>query len=104
MSISNNLSGISFAGLGSGIDTASIVSQLMRIENIPVTRMQANQAKLEARLSIYEQLNSKVTALRTAASSLNSASAFSTRTSETCSRSRVASRWTWSIRSSAAAS
>ena len=76
MSVNGSLSGISFAGLGSGIDTASIVSQLMQIERIPVQRMQANQARLEARLAIYEQLNSKVTALRTAASSLNAATAF----------------------------
>lgn len=81
MSVSGNLSGISFAGLGSGIDTASIVSQLMKIENIPVQRMQASQARLEARLSIYEQLSSKVTALRTAVSGLNSTTSFNPITS-----------------------
>lgn len=77
MSVGGSLSGISFAGLGSGIDTQTIVSQLMQIERIPVNRMRANQARLEARLTIYQQLSSKVAALKTAASGLNSASNFS---------------------------
>lgn len=81
MSLGGSLSGISFAGIGTGIDTASIVQQLMQIESIPVTRMKANQAKIEARLSLYDQLSSKITALRTAASGLNSDSSFNPVTS-----------------------
>lgn len=81
MSVSGNLNGISFAGIGSGIDTASIVKQLMQIEALPVTRMQANQAKIQARLSLYDQLSSKITSLRTAASTLNNDSAFNPVTS-----------------------
>lgn len=72
-----SLSGISFAGLGSGLDTQSIVAQLMRIEQLPVTRMQNQKANLQNRLSIYDQLKSKFTAMNGAAAALNTASAFS---------------------------
>lgn len=76
MSIGSSLSGISFAGLGSGIDTNSIVERLMSLEQIPIRRLQQRQAQLTERMGIYNQLRSRVQALSSAANSLNSPSAY----------------------------
>lgn len=76
MSIGSSLSGISFAGLGSGIDTNSIVERLMALEQIPIRRLQQRQAQLTERMGIYNQLRSRVQAISSAANSLNSASAY----------------------------
>lgn len=76
MSIGSSLSGISFSGLGSGIDTNSIVERLMTLEQIPIRRLQQRQAQLTERMGIYNQLKSRVQALSSAANSLNSASAY----------------------------
>ncbi|QYK58880.1 MAG: flagellar filament capping protein FliD [Fimbriimonadaceae bacterium] len=71
-----SLSGISFSGVGSGIDSATIISQLMGLERIPVRRMQIRQAQIQARSDLYGQFRSKLGALNAAASALNSAGAF----------------------------
>ncbi|MBX7131480.1 MAG: flagellar filament capping protein FliD [Fimbriimonadaceae bacterium] len=76
MSIGSNLAGISFTGLGSGIDTASIVERLIALEQIPIQRLQQRQAQLTQRMSAYTQLRSRVSALSSAANNLNSASAY----------------------------
>lgn len=76
MSIGSSLSGITFAGLGSGIDTESIVSRLIQLESIPIQRLQAQQAQLTSRMGLMSQLRSYLTNFQSAANSLNQASAF----------------------------
>lgn len=71
MGIGGSLSGIRFAGLGSGIDTDSIVRQFMQIESIPVARMQLQQQILQSRQSIFQQLRTQVRNVAAAASGLN---------------------------------
>ena len=62
--------GINFTGLASGVDTASIVTQLMQLEQAPVTRM-TNQIDVEnARKSALQDISTKLLSLRTAADSL----------------------------------
>ncbi|MBV6459694.1 MAG: hypothetical protein HONBIEJF_02846 [Fimbriimonadaceae bacterium] len=68
--------GINFAGLASGIDTESIVRQLIQLEQIPIRRLQTRQAELQARMGIYGQFKSTVQSLASAAASLNTAAAF----------------------------
>jgi flagellar hook-associated protein 2 len=75
MSIGNS-AGISFAGLGSGIDTDSIVSRLMQLEGIGVTRLQNSQKELQGKMSLYSQYRSVLSTLKTSVNSLNSASVF----------------------------
>ncbi|MEJ5170572.1 MAG: flagellar cap protein FliD N-terminal domain-containing protein, partial [Fimbriimonadales bacterium] len=60
-------SGISFSGLGSGIDTESIISRLVELEQVPIRRLQARQAELANRLSLMNQFKGKVVSLSTAA-------------------------------------
>lgn len=74
--MSLSTTGIHFSGLSSGIDVESIVSQLINLERIPVQRMQAQQAQLQARQTIFSQFRSTLIALSSAASALNTSGAF----------------------------
>lgn len=76
MSGTLSTSGISFSGLGSGIDTESIISRLVEIEQAPIKRLQARQAQLTSRMSLMNQFRGKVVSLSTAASGLRSSTAF----------------------------
>lgn len=76
-----SLSGISFSGLSSGIDTEGIISRLIQLEQIPISRLQQRQAEIQNRQAVYGQFRTKLQALSTAASALNSNSAFNPVTS-----------------------
>lgn len=76
MSLGGSLSGVSFSGLGSGIDTQSIVSQLMQVESIPLRRLQARRQEIEARELLYSGLRDRVSAFRDAVNSLQQASVY----------------------------
>ena len=76
MSINGSLSGISFTGLASGIDTQSILAQLMQIEAIPLQRMQQQQAILQNKQGLYGQLKSILLAFTSSSSALNTAASF----------------------------
>ncbi|MBL8047766.1 MAG: flagellar filament capping protein FliD [Chthonomonas sp.] len=62
MSIGSS-SGISFSGLASGIDSSSIISQYMRIENLAVTRVQNRQNAIKQQLSAFGQFKSQLRGL-----------------------------------------
>jgi flagellar hook-associated protein 2 len=60
-------------GLVSGLDTTSVISQLMDLERRPLTQMQTRQTKFDNIVKAWTDIASKVTALRTAASALDTA-------------------------------
>lgn len=76
MSLNGPLSGIRFSGLASGIDVESIVTQLIQVESIGITRLRAQQAQLTARQSIYSQFRSTLIGLNSSLNRLNVASAY----------------------------
>ena len=57
-------------GIGSGIDMATMVNQLMELEAVPLTRLQTKQAKETAKLSAYGQVKSALSEFRSALSGL----------------------------------
>jgi len=57
-------------GVGSGLDVNSIISQLMAIEQQPLKRLEKAAAGVQAEISAYGTIKSKVDALDTAVSSL----------------------------------
>lgn len=57
-------------GIGSGIDMANMVNQLMELEAAPLTRLQNKQAKETAKLSAYGQVKSALADFRSALSGL----------------------------------
>ena len=63
-------SAISFSGLGSGIDTAAIVRALMRIERIPIDRINAQKTALTQKQGVVQEINGLLAKLRDAASAM----------------------------------
>ena len=62
--------GISFSGLGSGLDTDSIISQLVDIERRPITLIQQRQVRLEQQKGIIQEINTGLLTLRDSAEKL----------------------------------
>lgn len=77
MSLGGSLSGISFGGLSSGIDTNSIIDKLMQLQALPIQRYQARLSDIQTEQDVLSQFKAKLQSLSTAASMLNSSSGFS---------------------------
>ncbi len=69
--------GVSFSGLGSGLDTDSIISQLISIERRPINLIQRRQATLEQQKGVLNSINSSLMSLQSSAESLATDDAFS---------------------------
>ncbi len=67
---------ITAAGIGSGLDVNSIVSQLMAIERQPIDALSEKQTIINAQISAYGSLKSKISDFQTAMASLSSLSSF----------------------------
>jgi len=68
---------VSSAGIGSGLDVNSIVTQLTELERKPLVSLQARAASIQTKLSAYGQIKSQISALGDAASKLRLDSAWS---------------------------
>lgn len=66
------MSGMALSGLASGVDTESIIAQLMAVERTPRTRMQLADTQAEARQTQLRELSTKLGAVRDAAAALRS--------------------------------
>jgi flagellar hook-associated protein 2 len=65
---------ISSAGIGSGLDVASLVSKLMAVEQAPIMALNKKEASFQAKLSTYGTLKSSMAALQTSAKAIATAS------------------------------
>jgi len=63
---------MSIGGIISGFDTATLVSQLMEVERTPVYRLNEKKTTLTAELTAWQDLNTRLLALSTQASALDS--------------------------------
>ena len=61
---------ISSLGIGSGLDSASIVSQLMAIERRPLTALDTKEASFSAQISAFGSIKSRLSDLQSAAAKL----------------------------------
>ncbi len=68
---------INFTGLASGIDTSSIISQLTTVAQKPVTLLQSKDDAYNADLAAWQQFNSNLSSLQSAATTLGQAATFS---------------------------
>ena len=57
-------------GLVSGLSTSSLISQLMQVEAAPQTRLKTKVSTAETAVTAYQAVNTKVSALKTAADAL----------------------------------
>ncbi|MCW2606202.1 MAG: flagellar hook-associated protein [Frankiales bacterium] len=62
--------GFSISGMGSGIDTAGLVSQLMQAERLPQTKITSRQQAAQKQVTSWNDLRTKMQALQTAAEAL----------------------------------
>src|SRR3954469_22120018 len=67
---------INFTGISSGIDTSSIVTELMKIEAQPKVLLQQKQLVVNARTDAYKDIQTKLYTLKTAADDLRSLTLF----------------------------
>lgn len=80
MSLSSSLTGMSFSGISSGIDTESIISRLLLLDQAPIQRLQARQAELTQRLGLMSSFRAHMGSLSTAIAALGTPSAFQSMT------------------------
>lgn len=78
---------ISSAGIGSGLDVNSIVTQLMAIERQPLTALQGKATSIQSTVSEYGKIKSAVSTLNDLASKLGGSSAWNQTTASSSSTS-----------------
>ncbi len=71
------MSAISFSGLATGLDTASIVDQLVEIKRAPIYRLQDDTKSYQNQITALDTLKTKLLALQTAAQAIDTANEFS---------------------------
>lgn len=64
------MASISSLGLGSNIDAENIITQLMAAEKVPITKVEAENTKLETKLSTWGRIQSSFSALKDASAAL----------------------------------
>ena len=70
------MSGISFSGLSTGIDTASMIDQLVSLERVNINQMNQRKSNYQSQISIVRNLNSKLQTLQTRAKDLDTLEEF----------------------------
>ncbi len=68
------------SGLTSGIDTDSLIRQLLEVERIPLNRLEEKKSAAELKRAAYSDLSSKIEALESAADELRFSSGFRDKT------------------------
>jgi len=67
------------SGLASGFDWQSLVDQLMQVERVPITRLEAEQTRNSQKVTQLGTLGSRLTALQTAAAAVGANTLFDQR-------------------------
>ncbi|SHJ68433.1 flagellar hook-associated protein 2 [Malonomonas rubra DSM 5091] len=62
---------ITFGGLATGLDTGSIISELMSIERTPITRLENDKAFFTNRLAVFSKLDGKLSTLQEKAEAID---------------------------------
>ena len=83
-------SGFSVGGLSSGLDTSSIVSQLLALERTPITQATSKQSALRRVDNAWGDIVSRLSAVRTALDAVKKPASYGTHTSVTSSSDAVA--------------
>jgi len=96
------VSAFSIAGLSSGIDTTSLISQLMTVAAQPQTALKNQLATQQSLITTYQSLNTKLQALQTAADAVSSSDNWAAAAASSSSTSVIASTTTGAIAGSSA--
>jgi flagellar hook-associated protein 2 len=68
---------LSLSGLSSGLDTSTIITQLMAIDRMPEKQMQIKKSQSEARQTLLKEFDTKLTALHDAAAAMSNVTMWS---------------------------
>lgn len=68
----------SLVGLASGLDTASIVSQLIELERLPIKNLETQKSSLQQKQNVLRSINTKLSTLKDLAAELKLASLYQT--------------------------
>ncbi|WP_319548158.1 flagellar filament capping protein FliD [Desulfogranum marinum] len=79
------MSTIQFSGLASGLDTGSIVEQLMEIERQPITSMESDKTWMNNRLAAFTELDGRLNFFKEYIEDLGNADTLMQRTAQTSS-------------------
>jgi flagellar hook-associated protein 2 len=71
---------ITFTGLGSGFDSASVIEKLVQVESAQITRMEKWKEEWTAKISALEKLNSLLSDFRSAVQAMNTPGKFQAKT------------------------
>ena len=77
------MSAVTFSGLSSGIDTASMIEQLVKLESVSITQMEQRKRDYQSQISIVQNLNSKLQTLQNKAKDLDTLEEFLSYETET---------------------
>lgn len=80
---------IRFSGMASGLDTDSIISQLMKVERMPLDKLAQQKQKLAWKREAYRDMNSSLTAIQTAVNKLRFSASFNKQTAASSSTSVI---------------
>ncbi len=67
---------LNFSGLASGIDTESLITQLMYLERAPERLLATKQTKLQSQIALYSQIKTALSEFQNSAASIKTSSAF----------------------------
>lgn len=67
---------ISFGGLGNGVDFGQVVSELAKVQRLPIDALNAKKKDLQTKLTDYGTLGNKLLALQSAANALRLSTSF----------------------------
>lgn len=70
------MQGITFSGLGSGLDTSAIIAQLVSLERIPIRQIEGQRQEQQSKLSLIGTFKGLVRDLQTEAQSLSTLADF----------------------------
>jgi flagellar hook-associated protein 2 len=71
---------ITFSGLGSGIDSQSIIAKLVEVESRHIQRLESWKAEWTEKITALQTVNVKLTGLRTAVAAMDTPAEFQTKT------------------------
>jgi flagellar hook-associated protein 2 len=73
---------ITFGGLATGLNTQAIIEGLVAVERRPITLLKNQQAKLQEKTKLYQDLSGKLAALKTAVTKLSTTANFFIKTAK----------------------
>src|SRR5690349_17113760 len=71
-----SLSGVNFSGISSGIDTESIISQLVKLQQQPITKMQQQEQTIQQQQTAISQVSALAASIQAAAGAIDSITGF----------------------------